>query len=83
LFKIQISFDSRKFGIGKWWLILTAAIVTGILGCILVLRPSESSIVLTILIGISLLAEGLLNLSTVMAAVKIINNQYPDDFDEY
>ena len=37
-------------------------------------------------LGISLLSEGLLNISTVITAVKIVKNQRPDvieiDFDE-
>lgn len=46
-------------------------------------RPSESSNILTVLIGITLLSEGLMNLSTVITAVKIIKHQQPDviEFD--
>ena len=42
--------------------------------------------VITILLGLSLLSEGLMNLSTALTAVKIIKNQQPDviegDFEE-
>lgn len=86
LFKIQIAVDSRRFGISKWWLILSAALITGILGAILIFRPSESARILAVFLGISLLSEGLLNISTVITAVKIVKNQRPDvieiDFDE-
>lgn len=78
LFKIQIAFESKKFGLKKWWLILASAIITGIFGGILMFRPSESSNILTILIGISLLSEGMMNISTVITAVKIIRHQQPD-----
>ena len=78
LFKIQIAFDSKKFGIKQWWLIFIEALVAGALGLILVFRPTESSAVLTVLLGVTVLAEGILNLSTVLAAVKIVENQKPD-----
>ena len=78
LFKVQISLDSKRFGIRRWWLILAFAVTTCILGLLLIFRPSESSRVLTVLIGITLLSEGILNLSTVLTAVKIIKHQKPD-----
>lgn len=79
LFKIQIAMDSRRFGIHQWWLILSAAIIAGCLGLVLLLRPTESTTVMMVLGGISLLSEGILNLSTVLTAVKIVKNQKPDD----
>ena len=78
LFKIQIAWDSRRFGITKWWLILAFAIVTGICGLLLLLRPGEGGRVLMIILGITLLSEGILNFSTVLSAVKIIKHQKPD-----
>lgn len=86
LFKIQISVDSRRFGIRLWWLILVLAVLTGVVGVLLVFRPTESARTLTVLLGISLLFEGLLSLSTALTAVKIIRHQQPDvieaDYDE-
>ncbi len=78
LFKIQTAIDSKRFGIKRWWLIMAAAIVSGIFGAILVTRPAESAAILVSLLGISLLCEGILNLITVLTAVKIIKNQQPD-----
>lgn len=78
LLKIQIALDSRVFGIKNWWLILAAAIVTGTIGCVLIIRPSKSAGVLVILLGCCLLAEGILNLITVLLAVRIIRHQQPD-----
>lgn len=77
LLKIQISIDSKAFGIRRWWLIFAAAILTGIVGFLLVLRPSESVPVIMLLLGVSLLFEGILNLVTILTAVKIIRNQKP------
>lgn len=78
LFKIQIAAESKRFGIHKWWLILVCALLTGIFGLVLMLRPSESGRVMTVLLGLTLLAEGVLNFSTVVTAVKIIKHQQPD-----
>lgn len=77
LLKIQIAIDSKVFGIHQWWLIFAMAILTGIVGFMLVLRPSESAQVIMVLLGISLLFEGVLNLVTILTAVKIIRNQKP------
>ncbi|MCI8608076.1 MAG: hypothetical protein HFE73_00335 [Firmicutes bacterium] len=81
LFKIRISWEARVFGIRQWWLILLLAAITSICGFILMLCPGEGSRVLTIVFGIALLLEGILNFSTVIAAVKIVRNQYPDGVD--
>lgn len=81
LFKIQIAVDSRRFGIGTWWLIFVLAVLTGFVGLLVVSRPAESARILTVLLGISLLAEGILNLCVVVSTVKIIKNQQPDIID--
>ncbi len=78
LFKIQIAMDSKNFGIHEWWLILALAIITVLFSIALIVRPSESSRVLTVLIGISMLCEGILNIGTMITAVKIIKHQQPD-----
>ena len=81
LLKIQISIDSRAFGIKKWWLILAMAILTGVAGFLLIFRPSESIQIILILFGIVLITEGVLNLTTILTAVKIIRHQMPEVID--
>ena len=81
LLKVQIAIDAKAFGIAKWWLILAAAVLTGVVGFLLVLRPSESTQVVMVLLGLSLIAEGLLNLITILTAVKIIRRQRPEIID--
>ena len=78
LFKVQIAIDSKRFGLSTWWLILALAVITVVVGIVLVARPSDSSRILVILMGVSVLCEGILNLSTVITAVKIIKHQQPD-----
>lgn len=81
LLKIQISIDSRAFGIKKWWLILAMAILTGVAGFLLIFRPLESIQTIMILFGIALITEGVLNLITILTAVKIISHQMPEVID--
>jgi len=81
LFKIQIAFDSRRFGIKKWWGILTLGILTGIIALVLVFMPFKNAKALTILLGVTLITEGILNLFVAITTVKIIKHQYPDFID--
>lgn len=78
LFKIQVAIDAKRFGIHPWWLILSIAILAGVIGLLLIFRTAESARAIMILLGISLLADGILNLITVLTTVRIIQNQYPD-----
>ena len=78
MFKLRIATDARKFGIDAWWTIFAFAVLTGVIGILLVIRPWESARIWTVLLGISLLSDGVLNLCVVISTVKIIKNQYPD-----
>ena len=78
LFKIQIAVDARRFGIPQWWLVLALAVLTGVIGLLLVLRPTEGAQVLVMLMGVSLLLDGALNLSVALCAVKVVRHQQPD-----
>ena len=81
LFKIQMSIDAKKFGLR----ILLVAILTGVLGFLLLIRPFEAAEIMMILVGVSVLFEGILNLCVAIYTVKIIKNQKQDiiDMDEY
>ena len=79
LLKIQVAIDSKLFGIKKWWMILCVAILTGILGFLLILRPSEGTQIVLVLFGFTLLTEGLLNLITVLTVVRIVHHQLPEE----
>ena len=79
LLKIQTAIDAKVFGVSKWWLILAAAIAADIAGFFLIINPVESAAVVAVILGVTLVMEGLLNLITVLVAVKIVKNQLPDD----
>lgn len=78
LLKVQIAGDSKRFGIRNWWLILIAAIFTGLVGLLLVFRPVETTAVIMRLLGIALIMDGILSLITVLSTVKIIKHQRVD-----
>ena len=78
LFKIRIAMDSKQFGIKSWWLILALAIVTGVIGVFLMFDSVTGSQILSVLLGLTLLSEGVLNLYTVVSTVLIVKNQFPD-----
>ena len=78
LFKIRIAMDSKQFGIKRWWLILALAIITGGTGVFLIFDSTTGSEIMSVLLGLTLLSEGILNLYTVISTVLIVKNQAPD-----
>ena len=78
IFKIQIAKDSKQCGIKCWWMIAAFAVITMIIGLFLLIYPEKGATLMVILLGISLLCDGLLNLITILLAVKITKNQRPD-----
>lgn len=79
ILKLQIAQESRRFGIRSWWLLTGEGALAAILGALLIFRPFDSAAALTVLFGLSLLCEGLLNLSVALTTVKIVKNQLPDE----
>ena len=78
LLKIQTAIDARAFGLRGWWLILTMAVITAVLGFLLLFRPCETTAAFMVLLGVSFLGEGLLNLVTVLTAVRILQKKRKD-----
>ncbi len=59
-------------------LILLAALAAVGVGAALTLMPGQGAEALGALLGVSLLAEGALNLCVALCAVKIVDNQMAD-----
>ncbi len=55
---LQQSFDLRRNGYGKWWLALILALVTLVLGVILIIDPFAAMDTLVMVIGIFLIYDG-------------------------
>lgn len=58
LFKIQISLDAKRFGIGQWWLVLLLAALTCVIGLLACHPAVGAARALMVLMGISLLLDG-------------------------
>lgn len=78
LFKVQMSVDSKRFGLRRWWLVLLLAVLTCAIGVILIFRPGAGASVLTMLLGLSLFLDGVLNLCVAICTIKIVAHQQPD-----
>lgn len=88
LFKVRTALDAKAFGIRQWWVTLVLAILTGLMGLLIALSPLAAAQALTVLLGISFVCEGLMNLGVALSMVKIVDNQRPDvivsdDFEEW
>ena len=70
LFKIQKALDSKRFGMKKWWISLTFGILASVIGIFLILDPFEGNKILTVLLGITLIVDGIQNLWMVLYTVK-------------
>lgn len=70
--KIQTAIEAKKFGIERWKLILVMALVTAIVGILLLVMSRETVDVLTRVIGLNLMLDGILNLFVVRNTVETI-----------
>lgn len=80
-FRLQTAIEAKRFGIRSWWAICIAAMITGAFGIVLLVDPTSSVRVLMRLLGIVIAAESVMNLITMLIAVKIVRNQKPDVID--
>lgn len=78
VFKLQTAVDSKRFGLGKWWLIAVFAMLSFAAGILLVVSPFEAAAAMTVIMGISLFADGLMNFCVAFCAVKAEADKYVD-----
>ena len=78
LFKVQTSLDAKRFGLQNWWLMLALAVLAGAAGAALIVWPFKGMGTPGWLLGMCLIALGILNLCVALCAVKIIAHQQPD-----
>ena len=79
--KIQTSIDAKRFGLRAWWLILIGALLCEALGVYLLFNPLEGGAVLMIVIGISMLFDGIQNIFSALYTAKMVKN-VQDAFSE-
>ncbi len=72
LLKVQIAVEAKFFGLRQWWTILLSALLTGVVGVVLIVSPFESAEALMILLGVNLIAEGIMNIVTIVTAARLV-----------
>ena len=85
VFKLQVAMDSKRMGAGTWWVTLLFTCVSMVLGLLLVFDTFKGQQVLSIMMGIALVADGLQNLCTVIYGavfVKELRHAVKDAVDE-
>jgi uncharacterized membrane protein HdeD (DUF308 family) len=69
-FKMQTAIDAKKFGMERWWGIGLLAVVTCIAGLFLIINPFEGAKAIMMLLGATLIVDGVQNLCVVLYTVK-------------
>ena len=85
VFKLQVAMDSRRMGARSWWVTLLFTCVSLVLGLLLIFDTFKGQRVLSIMMGVALVADGLQNLCTVIYAtifVKDVKKKVKDAVDE-
>lgn len=72
--KVQMSVDLKRIGETRWWLALIGAGVSLVLGSFAVFRPVFVAEVIVQFIGVSLLVESVVDLTTVLTINKKIRD---------
>lgn len=72
--KVQTSIDAKRFGLRAWWLILTGALLGAALGVYLLFNPLEGGAVLMIVIGVSMLFNGVQNIFSALYTARMVKN---------
>ncbi|MCQ2537849.1 MAG: DUF308 domain-containing protein [Lachnospiraceae bacterium] len=78
LFKLKTSIEAKHFGIKNWWLTFALAIINGVLGITIMFWPQGAVTTITIILGVMLLADGILNLCVAISMIKIVKHQKVD-----
>lgn len=76
MFKCRMALEARKFGIERWSMILIAAVLTCVFGLIGVFLPVHLPVTFRVLSGLNLIVYALLNLVTVLTAVKTTKSKH-------
>lgn len=69
--KIQIARHARRFGISAWWAIFALAVISIVGGLIIAAILYKDSRIMSVMLGIIMITEGVMNIVTVMTSVKV------------
>lgn len=77
--KIKAGFDSRRMSHEKWWLIEIVALITIIFGISLILNPFAASNIMVRLLGLSLIIDGIQNLTVIISTFKLMSTMISEE----
>ncbi|MDO4379862.1 MAG: DUF308 domain-containing protein [Clostridia bacterium] len=70
LFTIQNAIEARRFGLGKWYLLLICGIASLALGICALIKPLSATLFVTRIGGAALLFDGIQNIIVAILTVK-------------
>ncbi|MDD6332784.1 MAG: DUF308 domain-containing protein [Clostridium sp.] len=71
LLKLQTALDARKFGVPKWFIMLLTAVLVVLVGIVALLAPYLDEIPQFVLLAVSLIVDGLVNIWITAYTVRI------------
>lgn len=82
LYKIQTAFDLKRAGIKNWWVLFCLSLLCCVGGICIILQPFKGALVIMLLIGAMLVADGIDNLVTLHYISKHIkdNIEWQNDY---
>lgn len=78
LLSVQMSKDAKRFGLETWYVILTAAIVAGVCGGVVIISPFHTTLGQHISAGCALLAQGFKSHCVMHYTVKTMKRCSPE-----
>lgn len=71
LLKVQTSFDAKKFGISKWFIMLITSLLVVAAGIVTLIAPYEEHLSQIFILCVSLLVDGLVNIWITAYTVRV------------
>ncbi len=77
--KVKAGLDARKMGLESYWVIELAAIITIIFAICLIINPFDVSNAMVVLLGISLLIDGVQNIIVIVTTFRLMSQMVSDE----
>ena len=71
--KAQLAIDIKRMGYGKWWVSMLGAVLGVVLAIMIMSNPFEGTTAVFMVIGISYVVDGLLDLYTILRVSKAVS----------
>ena len=76
--KLQTALDFKRLAVNRWYFELAAACVSLVLGILIILNPFSTALVLTRIIGASILIEGIQDVLSLRAYKRVYTTYFTD-----